>query len=1064
MLFVLPSSILSQGTGGAITGSVRNQAGEVVAGAKVTATNSGTSQARSVSTDQEGVYRLLALAVGTYEIVVESEGFAKVIRQVTIRVNEDARVDFELYVAGAVEQVNVVASDGPITETSNSILGIVIENKQIVELPLNGRNFLQLGTLVANVSSTASLSGGSEGGILNGPFAVSGQRDRSLTFLVDGVDNNNSLSNSLSAQVSLDSIQEFKMITSLGSAEFGTHSGGTINILTKSGTNEFHFNAFEFFRHDSLNSPNYFEKVVDRNPAPFNLNQFGGTASGPVLKDRTFFLGSYEGQRLHVSNVQFATVPAESERAGRFRNPFTGQAIDLPVDPVSAEILRRYIPLPNFASDYGNYLSTPRIDSDNDFALARLDHLLFGDGVLNVRYFISNNTTFNPIIFSVFSTAPGLSSTAPTIPGFGLDESSRTQNLAVGYTHNFTSNLINDLRLGYNRLRSEQITENEISPSEIGFDGVDSPTGLFDMEIPGITRLGSVFVYPLNQRMNNFHLADSVSYLRGRHSLKFGGETRWLRHDAQALRKGAGYLIFSGLASQISPVADFVLGIPTAAVLFQRDLRSPLRQLQTGLYFQDDYQVTRRLVLNYGLRYEVSTVPSNSEGAFATFSFERGLYRPEIDTEEGIFRGDHNNFAPRLGFAWSATADGHTVVRGGYGLFYDALLLTHALGLNSNSLEDPLFLVSFAQRRPGNLGEVFSPPSLMESPAQRLLIYDQGMRTPYAQHFNLNIQRELSSNMMISFGYVGTRTTRLIRSRDINQAVYIPGNDASGNPLSTQFNIASRRPTQLYDLADFDVDSITQIESSGSSTYHSFQATFSHRLRRGISLLSSYTWSKSIDDGTDPVGFTGDGGGPQDSNDTRSERGLSVFDLRHRFTLACTYDLPLSGSKWVEGWQLNTLVTLQSGQPFTPLLGFDTSLTGSANLRPNYAPGAFIKKDGQLYLNPGLPKDPVTGIPLALIPEAGEFGTLGRNTFIGPGYKNLDLSVIKDTRLSEKFRLQARFEIFNLFNTTNLSLPARRLLDPFFGRSTKTQDVAGGVPGIGGGGPRVAQIALKLIY
>ncbi len=1063
-VFSLPLCVFSQTTGGALTGTVRNQVGEVIAGAKITAINTGTNQARSVETDQEGIYRLPSLTVGSYEITVASDGFAKVVRQLTLRVNEDARVDFQLDVAGAAEQVNVVASSSPITETSNSVLGLVIENRQILDLPLNGRNFLQLGTLVANVSSTASLRGSAEGGILNGPFSVSGQRDRSLTFLVDGVDNNNSQSNSLSAQVSLDAIQEFKMITNLGSAEFGNHSGGTINIVTKSGTNDFHFSAFEFFRTDKLNAPNFFEKLGGRDAADFRLNQFGGTVGGPLVKDRTFFLGNVELQRLKVGNALFATVPTANQRAGIFTNPATGQAVQLPVDPVAAEILKRFVPLPNSDSQYGNYFSAPDIDSRNNFALVRVDHLVSGEGVLNARYFISDNSTFNPLIFNVFATSGGAGSRPPAIPGFGAEDRTRTQNLALGYTHNFTTSLINDLRFGYNRIRSLQSSEDESSPSELGFAGVPAETGLFDTNVPGITRLGNIVVYPILQQMNNFHLADSLSWLKGRHSMRMGGEARWLNQLSESSREGSGLLIFSGVASRISPLADFVLGVPTAAVLFQRHLSAPVSQLQTGLFWQDDYQVTRKLVLNYGIRYEISTVLSSPENKFVNFSIERGFFTPGLDTDTGLFKGDHNNFAPRFGFAWSLDGNGRTVVRGGYGVFYDTLLHTHALALNGNDQNDPWLKVSFAPRGPGRLGSIFTPATLVKNPAPTLTVYDEAIRTPYAQHFNLNVQREIWGKSVISFGYVGAKTTKLILSRNINQAVYLPGTDATGRPLSTAANVVLRRPTQLYRLTDSLFDSITQIESSGSSTYHSFQATFSRRLSRGLSLLSTYTWSKSIDNATDPVGFTGDAGGPQDSNNLRGERSLSVFDLRHRFTLATTYLLPFRGNRWVEGWQLNSLITLQSGQPFTPVLGFDPSLTGSPNVRPNFVPGAFTVKDGQVYLNPDLPKDPQRGIPSVLIPAPGQFGTLGRNSFTGPGYKNLDLSVIKETRLSERLRIQARFEVFNLLNTVNLALPERRMLDPFFGRSTRTQDVAGGVPGIGGGGPRVAQLAVKLIY
>jgi hypothetical protein len=343
--------------------------------------------------------------------------------------------------------------------------------------------------------------------------------------------------------------------------------------------------------------------------------------------------------------------------------------------------------------------------------------------------------------------------------------------------------------------------------------------------------------------------------------------------------------------------------------------------------------------------------------------------------------------------------------------------------------------------------------------------YDENLRTPYAQHFNLTLQHEFRSALLLSLGYVGSKGTRLTMMRDINQAVYIPGVDATGRPFSTAdpANIMSRRPSQLYHLTNYPVGIVEDFETGASSIYHAFQATFTKRMTRGLSILGTYTWSKSIDDASDPYGFAGDSGFPQDSNNIRQERARSVFDNAHQFTLGYTYELNLKGNRWIEGWQLQGITTAKTGQPFTPLLTFDPSLTGRNFVRPNNVPGALISKDGQISFNPALPLDS-RGIPLAIIPKTGQVGDMGRNTFTGPGYKNVDMSVSKETRIGEKLRMQTRFEMFNVFNTTNLALPERKLTDPFFGRSTKTQDVVGGVPSIGGGGPRVIQVALKFTY
>jgi hypothetical protein len=1060
LIVTLSQPLAAQITSGAVHGVIRNQLHEPVAGGKVTAVHAATNQARSTLTDDEGLYRFPSLAIGTYEITVEADSYQKVVQQVTLRVNEDAALEVELLAVGSTEQVSVVGTSTAITETSSSVLGIVIENKQINELPLNGRNFLQLGTLVANVSSTASLKGGSEGGLLNGPFAVSGQRDRSQTFLVDGVDNNNSLSNSLSAQVSIDAIQEFKMITNLGSAEFGHHSGGLLNIVTKSGSNDFHAGVFEYFRNKALNAPNHFEKLTNKPASKFNNNQFGGTFSGRLIKDKAFYLANYEGQRLRVGTPQFSNVPTLAERAGQFTNPATGQRVQVKVDPVSRQILDHYLPLPNIDNALGNYLSTPTLSSNTNFVMGKVDYLLSGEDVLNARYFLSDTQSFNPIIANVFLS----SSNPPTVPGSGLFESSRTQNLAVNYVHNFSPEIVNDFRFGYNRHRDVQKTEDNVRLADLGVTYVNSPTGMPEVILPGISSFGNSLVYPLQVSMGNFHLADSFSLLRGRHALKAGGESRFVRAAVEASRQGAARIIFSDVYTGISPLADFVNGSPILGTVAARPLSSPYRQTSIGLFVQDDFQVNHRLVLNLGLRYELSTVLSSPLHRFRNFSFEKGFFTPGVDGSS-LYRGDHDNFAPRFGFAYTLRDDGRTVVRGGYGIFYDTLTFSTAVGLDVNRLDSPWLYASIGQGA-GKLAALFNPATLVDitsSISRRAL--DEGIRTPYAQHFNLTFQQELGKSILLSAGYVGTKTSKLLRARDINQAIFVPGVDAQGKPLSSAANIASRRPTQLYKLTPTTVNEVVQEETSASSTYHSLQVTFTKRMGHGLSLLSAYTWSKSIDDATDPIGFTGDSGGPQNSYDLRSERALSVFDIRQRFTLGYNYELPSFGNKrWQNGWQINGIATFQSGQPFTPVLNFDPSLSSSLDVRPNYVPGAFINRDGQLYLNPNLAIDAKHGIPKALIPEAVQFGTLGRNTFTGPAYKNIDLSLIKNTRLSERVQVQLRGELFNVFNTTNLAQPSRRLDDPYFGLSKKTQDVAGGIPGIGGGGPRVAQLALRFTY
>ncbi len=850
------------------------------------------------------------------------------------------------------------------------------------------------------------------------------------------------------------------MITNLGPAEFGYHAGGQVNIVTKAGSNDLHASGFEFFRDKHLNSPNHFEQIANQPASKFRNHQFGGTIGGPLIRDKAFFMAAYEGHRLNVGNVQFARVPALNERMGLFSNPATGGTVQLPVDPVSARIMDLYVPLPNANTTFGNYLAAPEIHSRNDFGLVRVDYVLSGNDVVNARYLVSDNATLNPIIFNVFLSF----TTPPGVPGFGTDTNARTHNLAFSHNHTFSVQTINDFRFGYNRHRNLTDQQNKVRPSDLGFSDVTSPTGLFGILSPDSTLFGNTFVYPTDMKTKNFHASDSLSFLRGRHALKVGGEARWIRESLTISGPGAGFLLFTGIASRIGPLADFVMGVPSVALLSLRSFGAPQRTSNYGFYAQDDFQVSKRLVLNLGLRYELNTVLSNPSHRFRNYSVARGFFTPGVDTDTGLYSGDHNNVAPRVGFAWTATGDGRTVIRGGYGIYYDAVLHGTASTFDLNRPGDPQSVVSISPRGPGHLGETFNPSSLIVLPLLGNGAYDEGLRTPYAQHFNLTIQREVGRDTIVSMAYVGAKGTKLGRQRDINQAIYIPGTDAQGQPISTASNSLFRRPTQLLGSPNGLIGMIEMFETSASSTYHSFEATVTRRFSHGLSLLSTYTWSKSIDDATDPIGFAGDAGGAQDSYNLKPERGLSIFDIRHRLTSGVTYLLPFHGGRWTEGWQVNGIVNLQSGQPFTPILGFDSSLTGSSNVRPNFVPGALVQKGGRLSFNPSLARDPITQIPLVLIPGPGKFGDLGRNTFIGPSYRNLDLSISKETRLQEKLRAQIRFEVFNVLNTANLALPSRRMTDPLFGISTKTQDVAGGSPGIGGGGPRVIQLALRLVY
>jgi len=1051
-----------------INGFVLDKSGSPIKGATVIAKSIETNLTRTIQTDSAGFFLAPLLPVGPYQVRVEADGYAPSEKKLTLRVNQEARLEFSLVKEGEPpEELSdilppVVTPDTPLLESETSSHGAVIDNKQITDLPLNGRKFVQLGALVPNVQAVAAL-GGAEGGTLNGPFTVAGQRDRSSNFLIDGIDNNNVIGNGIASLVSIDAIREFKIISSLPPAEFGRSAGAIVDIISQSGSNEVHGTLFEFFRNDALDATNFFERATGIPRSKFRNNQFGGAVGGPIIKDKTFYFASYEGHRLRVGSPVASNVLTEAERRGIFINPFTGTGVSLPVDPVASRILD-LVPLPNAKTEFGNFISTPTIRRSDDLALLKIDHMLGGNDTVSLRGLLQQDLTETPILLIGLN----LGAVVPpaNIPGFGMIAKTNAYNFAANHLRIFTPSSLNEFRFGYNRFRQGYFGQDGHRPSDFGFINSENRAALPQMVIPGMTNLGNLSVLPLTSDPEVAQFTDNFVFSSGRHAFKTGAEVRRMHTDIDSSAVSNGLIVFSGEHTQLSPAADFITGQPALAIRAGGSRSAVLHSTSYNFYFQDDYRLRPNLTLNLGLRYELNTVLDDPHTSLTNFSVRNGFFSSTANRR--IYNGDHNNFAPRFGLAWKPTGAKRLVLRSGYGIYYDLMLQAFALGLAQSRSAEPSGLNFGGPQgfNPGELARAFDP-LLLRADIVSPSAYDENLRTAYAQHFNFNVQYEVTKDLLLSAAYVGTRGTKLLRVRDINQPVFIPGLGPDGQPLSTPRNTLLRRPTQLLGLRfppALAIGQIIEIESAASSNYHSLNLSATKRAGQGLSLLASYTYSKSIDDATDPAGYVGNSGLPQDSNNTAAERGLSIFDTRHRFTLSYSYELPFKGNRLVRGWQLNSILTLQVGQPFTVTLGFDRSLTGALGDRPNFVPGAFINEGGKLKINRELPLDPATGFPIGLIPDPGKFGALGRNSFIGPPLANFDLSLLKNIQLDERAKLQFRAEVFNLLNTTNFAQPNNVLISPSFGRSFTTQDVAGGVPRIGSGGQRVIQFALKYIF
>jgi outer membrane receptor protein involved in Fe transport len=1065
LLILRPAAAMAFDTTGTIIGTVTDTEGAVLSGVTVTVRNLNTNLTRDVVTDEMGVFQAALLPVGPYEITVNAPDFNPGQNTVVLQINQVLRVYFQLTVAATVGEVIEVKGTESIITVDNSTQATVIENKKIVDLPLNGRNFLQLGLLIPGVAAAPG-GGSAEGETESGAFSVSGQRSRAINYYLDGTDNNQIINNNTAASASVDAIQEFTIQTSVFSAEYGRNSGAVVNVVTKSGTNNLHGSVFEFLRNDKLDANGFFDNAANQKKAKFRNNQFGFTLGGPIAKDKTFFFLNYEGQRTRVGNTIFTTVPTLLERQGIFTDPSTGRQVRVPVDPVSARLLSFY-PLPNASSQFGNFVSSEVIKLRRDNAIAKLDHRFSDKDQLSVRYLINDRDTLTPVLSS-----SGNAQASSQVPGFGLSVVARVQNLTVSELHIFSANTINDFRFGYNRFVDVQLGLDTTDPGTLGLPN-NNPSrlgkGIPQIVVSGISGIGNSNLFPFTDNLDTYQFLDNLTLLRGRHSLKTGVDIKRIQIDGLEDLSFAGTIVFDGAQTGISSVADFIQGTPQSAFITRGFTAPPIRLSNYYFYFQDDIKATSKLTINAGLRYELNTVPTASNTLF-NFTTQRGFFNDDL------YESDKNNFAPRLGFAYSPFKDNKTVIRGGAGIFYDLPFQNVTFNLTFNPPTSTA-LFNFGPFRPGRLGSVFTSGNL-DGSGPFLITIDPNFRTPYTVQYNLNVERELPGGIALEVGYGGTRSVKLIGNRDINQPIFFAG-------ASTD-DIFDRRPTQLagQDFGVGGIDGIQEQESIGSSTYHSLQVEISKRVGQGLTFLGAYTYSKSIDDISDIFGFKGSAGFPQDANNLRAERARSPFDVRQRFTLSYTYELPFGAGKpflgsvsglaqkFVSGWQMNGIITLQTGQPFTVLLGTDRALTGNLfnEQRPNNVPGVFIQKDnGQValspaFLNPDGSPNMAALDAAGVIPAPGQFGSLGRNTFEGPRFRNFDLSFTKRTRLTEQSSMEFRAEFFNVFNHPAFALPDNNLSSPTFGQFSRTPDVANGVPRLNSGAPRVIQFGLKLIF
>jgi len=974
-----------------LQGRVVDQKGAVVPGARITARNSAASFERFGETDDQGFYQIAALPVGSYRVDVRTRGFkTKIVERLDLQVGRIAVQDFGLEVGDINEVVNVTTAT-PIVEQVTISVGQVIDQHTVQNIPLNGRYFLDLGLLVPGSVTPPQNGFSTAPGRGQGALAINtaGNREETANYLINGITLTNETFNSITFQPSIGTIQEFKLDNSTFSAEYGQSSGAIVNMATRSGTNEWHGELFEFLRNDALDARNFFD-FTSSQPPSFRRNQFGGNLGGPIVRDRTFFFFSYEGLRQRQGLALNSIVLSDSQRASV-------------TEPVIMRLIN-LIPRPNFADEQGTprFIGSATAPVDVDQWALSISHSISSRDRLYGFYDLSRTVTLEP------------NRSGNTIPGFGHTFRVQRQILTLNETHTFSPDLVNEMRFGFNRLYGKVTPNAQLNPADLGINnGVNIPIGLPQINIAGVLNFGGPANFPQGRGDTTFVVSDTLNHLRGGHSLKFGGEFREFLNNNFALDTGR---------FNFANVAAFLAGTANSFSITLGNRTSSISQKSFSLFVQDNYKYAPGLTFELGMRYDWNLTPTERYDRFTVFDPQTvSLIR--VGEHERVYHQNNKNFQPRVGFAWDPFKDGKTSVRGAYAILVDQPMTSLVTGTAAN----PPQAIPLTFTGPIRFDNALN---LAQAAGLAPQTIDHGYDNAYIQSWNLNVQRELMRDFELMLGYFGSKGTHLIVRRNINQ----PQNGIRPYPaLSTASPILPGTP----------LGNITQAEGTGNSSYNALWVSANKRLSRGLQFSASYTWSKSLDYNS----LSSQGVVVQNSYDLRGDRGLSDFDARHRFVLSAIYELPFQGNRLVTGWQIAAIVQSQSGNPLN-IVTSNSTVNGVANtLRPDVTGPIRIVGNVDHWFDTSV-----------FVPVAG-FGSLGRNLVIGPTFNNTDFSIIKDTSISERLRMEGRIEIFNLFNHANFGQPGNVVGTPNFGRITNTRFPTGE-----SGSSRQVQLAVKLSF
>lgn len=976
MLWATLAVVAAQGTTGSIAGFVTDESKAALPGATVTVKQVDTGQARVLTSDGQGRYRGDALAPGKYGVTVELSGFRTAqYDDVTLSVGQAAVLNIQLQIGGVTERV-VVTGDATLAATRQSSVTALVDQSQIRELPLNGRDFSQLTLLQLGVTSSPSSAQQVDRG-MGTQVSIAGARPNQISYQIDGTDantqGNGSPGSAAGGMLGVDTVREFQVLVNNYSAEYGRSTGGIVTAVTRSGSNNVHGALFEFNRDSKFDSKTFFD-APDSIIPKLKRNQFGGYLGGPIVKGRTFFFGSYEGLKQDRGVTTIATVPSNATRART------------DISPVTRPYLLLY-PVPNGKETgaTGIYSVQSVAPTHENYALGKVDHTLSKNQSLSVRYSWDRA--------QVQQDQP--------IPYWSVDTRTRSQSIVGEHKWVISSSLLNVGKVAWNRAyeATDNLENRTFDPSLLFVPG----TRFGNLSVSGINAIGPDTNTPTFVDLKSLQFIDNLTWSRGSHSIKTGINFTHYMNDQDSSFDFGGNYSFTSLENFVQNKPGTYEGQSVDSTTARR-----WRQNLVGLYGQDDWSVSRNLTLNLGVRYEFITVPHELSGRMASLP---DLQSANIVTGGPIFKNPSlKNVAPRGGFAWNITGDGKNVLHGGAGYFFEPIL--------SNIYR------AYGNRTPPfyNLINPASP-SFPNAPATgavsllRLDLVQYNLKNPYRVQYNATYQRELPGRTIVTAGFIGSRGYNQIRNVEYNQAVpqvladgsyFFPPGGARRNP---NFGTMRLRSTD------------------GLSWYEGLVVGGTRRFSQGLSMQASYTLGKSQDLGSQAIG-SGDFDNsfqPAYAFDPMSNKGLSDFDVRHNFVYNSTWELPFGKSLTglsrglAYGWQLSGILTIRSGIPFSPVLGFDRARalprSGGAGQRPDLVAGCSsnpVLGGATLYFDPNC----------FALPAAGTLGNLARNTVIGPGYGSLDMAIFKNVPFGAGHRVQFRAEGFNVTNHVNFGLPA----------------------------------------